>query len=164
MFIHFRHLPFCLVPGADPDPALVPVLVPLFLPLFLPGPDPGPDILSLLQPHPTLYTNSVRFLILPHLLNGIELRLLWSIFPIIWSYPTILSTELCPYPNDGRCLLGGGPFSRIAAVMSHNYMIHHPPHNEFKWILKDRSSEFDINRFVTHIHSFLQSIRNKPKE
>jgi hypothetical protein len=65
---------------------------------------------------------------------------------------------MCPYPNDGRCLLGGGPFSRIAAVMSHNYMVHQPPHKEYKWITEDRSSEFDVGRFIEHIHSFLVSI------
>lgn len=40
--------------------------------------------------------------------------------------------ELCPYANDGRCLLGGGPFSRLSSVLSHNYAIHHPPYSEFK--------------------------------
>jgi hypothetical protein len=25
--------------------------------------------------------------------------------------------ELCPYQNDGRCMLGGGPFNRAAALM-----------------------------------------------
>jgi hypothetical protein len=56
------------------------------------------------------------------------------------------------------CLLGGGPFSRAAVLMSHNYMIHHPPKSEFKWILSDMTSEFNIERFILHISSYLQSI------
>jgi len=66
--------------------------------------------------------------------------------------------ELCPFGNDGRCLLGGGPFNRLAAVMGHNYMIHHPPYEEYKWDPANLVSEFDIPRFVTHIRSFLHSI------
>jgi hypothetical protein len=76
----------------------------------------------------------------------------------LYMKPNSAVIELCPYPNDGRCLLGGGPFSRIAAVMSHNYLIHHPPKEEFKWILRDRTSEFDIGRFTLHIHSYLQAL------
>ena len=70
--------------------------------------------------------------------------------------------ELCPYVNDGRCLLGGGPFSRTAAVLSHNYMIHHPPYDEFQWNHIERTSEFNISRFVLHIKSFLISIGKLP--
>lgn len=77
---------------------------------------------------------------------------------MLYMKPTGAIVELCPYGNDGRCLLGGGPFSRLAAVMSHNYMIHHPAYEEFKWIKKDVSSEFNISRFVNHISSFLESI------
>jgi len=66
--------------------------------------------------------------------------------------------EFGPYGNDGRCLLGGGPFSRIASVLSHNYMIHHPPFEEFKWIKEGATSEFNVTRFVVHIDSFLKSI------
>jgi hypothetical protein len=76
----------------------------------------------------------------------------------IYMKPNSAIVEFCPYPNDGRCLLGGGPFSRAAAVMSHNYMIHHSPKKEFKWIPRDRTSEFNIERFVIHISSFLQSL------
>jgi hypothetical protein len=79
----------------------------------------------------------------------------------LYMKPNSAVVELCPYPNDGRCLLGGGPFSRIAAVMSHNYMIHHPPHDEYKWLLKEMASEFDIKRFIIHINSFLQSVNAK---
>ena len=78
---------------------------------------------------------------------------------IISNFHVTLYFIYSPYPNDGRCLLGGGPFSRIAAVMSHNYMIHHPPKEEFKWILRDRTSEFDIDRFVLHVHSYLTSLQ-----
>jgi hypothetical protein len=76
----------------------------------------------------------------------------------IYMKPNSAIVELCPYLNDGRCLLGGGPFSRAAAVMSHNYMIHHPPKKEYKWILKDKTSEFNIERFIIHISSYLQSL------
>eukprot|EP00596_Hydrurales_sp_CCMP1899_P000720 CAMPEP_0119036636 /NCGR_PEP_ID=MMETSP1177-20130426/4473_1 /TAXON_ID=2985 /ORGANISM="Ochromonas sp, Strain CCMP1899" /LENGTH=540 /DNA_ID=CAMNT_0006996791 /DNA_START=146 /DNA_END=1768 /DNA_ORIENTATION=- len=76
----------------------------------------------------------------------------------IYMKPNSAIVELCPYGNDGRCLLGGGPFSRAAVLMSHNYMIHHPPKSEFKWILSDMTSEFNIERFILHISSYLQSI------
>jgi hypothetical protein len=116
--------------------------------------------------------------------------------------PNSAVVELCPYGNDGRCLLGlhihilsfsfylrlflllcfaeiigaiqeimiiimiryvmlfvgGGPFSRAAVVLSHNYMIHHPPKSEFKWMLSDMTSEFNIERFILHISSYLQSV------
>jgi hypothetical protein len=78
---------------------------------------------------------------------------------MIYMKPNSAVVELCPYGNDGRCLLGGGPFSRAAAVLSHNYMIHHPPYNEFVWITDSRTSEFNVTRFAIHIHSFLKSIR-----
>lgn len=77
---------------------------------------------------------------------------------MIYMKPNSAVVELAPYGNDGRCLLGGGPFSRAAAVLSHNYMMHQPPYDEFKWITKDASSEFNITRFVVHVHSFLKSI------
>lgn len=80
----------------------------------------------------------------------------------LYMKPNSAIVELCPYPNDGRCLLGGGPFSRTAALLSHNYMIHHPPHTEYKWILKDKTSEFDVERFVSHIYSYLQSVKAPP--
>lgn len=77
---------------------------------------------------------------------------------MIYMQPNSAVVELAPYGNDGRCLLGGGPFSRAAAVMGHNYMMHQPPYGEFVWNTKDSTSEFDIGRFVLHIHSFLTSI------
>lgn len=77
---------------------------------------------------------------------------------MIYMKPNSAVVELAPYGNDGRCLLGGGPFSRAAALMGHNYMMHQPPYEEFKWIIKDSTSEFDIDRFVLHINSFLMSI------
>jgi Glycosyltransferase 61 len=80
----------------------------------------------------------------------------------LYMKPNSAIVELCPYPNDGRCLLGGGPFSRTAALLSHNYMIHHPPHSEYKWIVKDKTSEFDVERFVGHIYSYLQSVKATP--
>ena len=80
----------------------------------------------------------------------------------LYMKPNSAIVELCPYPNDGRCLLGGGPFSRTSALLSHNYMIHHPPHAEYTWSPADKTSEFDIQRFVNHIYSFLQSVQSKP--
>lgn len=77
---------------------------------------------------------------------------------MIYMKPNSAVVELAPYGNDGRCLLGGGPFSRAAAVMGHNFMMHQPPYEEFKWIAKDSTSEFNISRFVLHIESFLKSI------
>lgn len=78
----------------------------------------------------------------------------------LYMKPNSAVVELCPYPNDGRCLLGGGPFSRTSALLSHNYMIHHPPHEEYIWVRRDRTSEFDVQRFVNHISSFLQSVHS----
>jgi hypothetical protein len=40
---------------------------------------------------------------------------------------------------------------------AHDYLVHQPPYDEYKWIKRDGSSEFNIDRFVTHIHSFLVS-------
>eukprot|EP01035_Chromulina_nebulosa_P026530 gene26530-34741_t len=77
---------------------------------------------------------------------------------MLYMKPNSAVIELAPYGNDGRCLLGGGPFSRLAAVMGHNYMIHHPPPEEYIWNTVDRSSEFNISRFIIHINSFLKSI------
>ena len=77
---------------------------------------------------------------------------------MLYMKPNSAVVELAPYANDGRCVLGGGPFSRIASVMSHNYMIHHPKHEEYKWIVRESVSEFDVDRFIVHIQSFLTSI------
>ena len=77
---------------------------------------------------------------------------------MLYMQPNRAIVEIGPYTNDGRCLLGGGPFSRAAFVMSHNYMVHHPPYEEFKWISEGKVSEFNVTRFVRHVHSFLKSI------
>jgi len=74
---------------------------------------------------------------------------------MLYMKPNSAVVELAPYGNDGRCILGGGPFSRIAAVLSHSYLVHHPRHQEYKWILKEAVSEFDVGRFITHISAFL---------
>lgn len=77
---------------------------------------------------------------------------------MLYMLPNQAIIELAPYPNDGRCLLGGGPFSRLSILLSHNYMMHQPPYEEFIWITKDSTSMFNITRFIIHIHSFLISI------
>jgi hypothetical protein len=61
--------------------------------------------------------------------------------------------EICPFANDGRCYLGGGPFSRAAFVLAHHYLVHQPPYEEFLWL--KRSSEFNLSRLIEHIRSFL---------
>ena len=66
----------------------------------------------------------------------------------LYMKPNSAVVEIGPYANDGRILLGGGPFSRLAAVMGHNYMIHHPPHEEYKWFPREGVSEFDIGKLV----------------
>lgn len=76
----------------------------------------------------------------------------------LYMPPNSAVVEFAPYGNDGRCLLGGGPFSRLAAVMGHNYMMHHPPYQEFIWKTVAKCSEFNVTRFVVHIESFLKSI------
>lgn len=77
---------------------------------------------------------------------------------MLYMPPNSAVIEIAPYGNDGRCLLGGGPFSRLAAVMAHNYMIHHPLYEEFAW-KNDRTSEFDLDRFLLHTTSYLRSIQ-----
>lgn len=76
---------------------------------------------------------------------------------IVYMSPGSAVVEFAPYANDARCLPGGGPFSRLAAMMSHNYMMHHPPIEEYRWTA-GRTSEFNETRFATHVHSFLASI------
>lgn len=76
----------------------------------------------------------------------------------LYMPPNSAVVEFAPYGNDGRCLLGGGPFSRLAAVMGHSYMIHHPPYQEFVWKTVTKCSEFNVTRFVVHVESFLKSI------
>ena len=77
---------------------------------------------------------------------------------MLYMKPNSAVVEIAPYGNDGRCLLGGGPFSRTAAVVSHNYMMHHSPYEEFTWFGKELVSEFNVTRLMVHVHSFLKSI------
>ena len=77
---------------------------------------------------------------------------------MLYMKPNSAVVEIAPYGNDGRCVLGGGPFSRLAAVMGHNYAIHFPLYGEYKWIAKESVSEFDSLRLVDHIMNFLASI------
>lgn len=76
---------------------------------------------------------------------------------MLYMRPGSAVVEFAPYANDARCLPGGGPFSRLSAVMSHNYMMHHPPIDEYRWTA-GRTSEFNDTRFATHIRNFLASI------
>ena len=76
----------------------------------------------------------------------------------IYTFIFSVVVEICPYGNDGRCLLGGGPFNRLAAVMGHNYLVHHPPYQEYAWFPKIGVSEFNISRLMIHITNFLASI------
>ena len=75
---------------------------------------------------------------------------------LIYMRPGGAVMEIAPYRNDARCLLGGGPFSRAAALLSLNYAMHHPRMEEFSW--KRTVSEFNVSRLVIHLESFLQSI------
>lgn len=77
---------------------------------------------------------------------------------MLYMRPNSVVVELVPYGNDGRCLLGGGPFSRAAAVMSHNYLMHIPPKSEFSFNTKSNTADFNTSRFAGHVHSFLTSI------
>eukprot|EP00605_Chrysophyceae_sp_TOSAG23-4_P001612 GSChrysophyteH1.ASY1.ANO1.1772.1 assembled CDS len=77
---------------------------------------------------------------------------------MIYMPPNSAVMEIAPYSNDARCLLGGGPFSRAAALLGHNYAMHHPRSEEYKWLLKERASELDIPRLILHMSSFLRSI------
>ncbi|RYY89368.1 DUF563 domain-containing protein [archaeon] len=45
---------------------------------------------------------------------------------MLYMPPNKAVIEIAPYANDGRCLLGAGPFSRLATLTSLNYMIHYP--------------------------------------
>jgi hypothetical protein len=71
----------------------------------------------------------------------------------MYMKPNSVVVEICPFGNDGRCFLGGGPFSRGAFVLSHHYLVHQPPYEEFRWFKK--SSEFNLSRLVEHLRSFL---------
>lgn len=80
---------------------------------------------------------------------------------MLYMPPQSAVVEIAPYGNDGRCLLGGGPFSRLAAVMAHNYMIHYPPYEELVWktARASKSAEFNLTRLGVHMRSFLTAIR-----
>ena len=41
----------------------------------------------------------------------------------LFMQPNRAVVEITPYGNDGRTIIGGGLFSRMAAVMSHSYMV-----------------------------------------
>ncbi len=75
----------------------------------------------------------------------------------LYMKPNSAVMEIGPYQNDGRIFLGGGPFSRLATLLSHNYAIHHPPHNEYKWIGRE-TSELSISSLIQHLKSFLGSV------
>ena len=76
---------------------------------------------------------------------------------IIYMRQNSVVVEFCPYGNDGRCLLGGGPFNRAAVLLSHDYLVHYALKSEYVFDRKTVSAEFDIIRFVDHIHTFLVS-------
>jgi hypothetical protein len=52
--------------------------------------------------------------------------------------------------------LGGGPFNRLSTLLAHNYLVHYPVKTEL--IFKEREIEFDIQRLVTHVKSFMTSL------
>jgi hypothetical protein len=67
--------------------------------------------------------------------------------------------EIGQYANDGRLLLGGGPFSRLSVLLAHNYMVHYPPYGiETVRMTTERASFFNATNFIGHIDSFLHSI------
>jgi hypothetical protein len=76
---------------------------------------------------------------------------------IIYMRPNSAVVEFAPYGNDGRVLLGGGPFNRAALLLSHDYLVHYALKEEFRFFKESMSATFDIRRFVTHIRSFLIS-------
>jgi hypothetical protein len=74
---------------------------------------------------------------------------------MIYMKPNSAIVEFAPYGNDGRVLLGGGPFNRASALLSHDYLIHYALKEEFKF--HEQAASFNVDRFVTHIYSFLVS-------
>ena len=81
---------------------------------------------------------------------------------IIYMRPNSAVIEFCPYGNDGRCIIGGGPFNRAAVLLSHDYLVHYALKSEYVFDVKTASAEFDVARFVNHIHSFLLSSNRLP--
>jgi len=66
--------------------------------------------------------------------NACQLRLFQEAYALIgihgaglanslFMQPTRAVVEITPYGNDGRTIIGGGLFSRMASVMSHSYMV-----------------------------------------
>ena len=77
----------------------------------------------------------------------------------IFMQPSGAVVEIGNYANDGRLLMGGGPFSRLSTLLGHNYMVHYPPFgSETVMTFAERVSHFNITNFVGHVDSFLQSI------
>lgn len=78
---------------------------------------------------------------------------------MLYLPPNAAVVEIAPYGNDGRCLLGGGPFSRLATVTALNYLIHHPVYEEFRWEARSKTSELvSTQRFIESLDSFLKAI------
>ena len=77
----------------------------------------------------------------------------------LFMQPNGAVVEIGNYANDGRLLVGGGPFSRLAVLLAHNYMVHYPPYgSETVMTFRERVSSFNITNFVEHLDSFLRSI------
>eukprot|EP01033_Poteriospumella_lacustris_P017332 gene17332-12389_t len=76
----------------------------------------------------------------------------------LYMPPTSVMIEIAPYTNDGRLMLGGGPFSRVAALMSQHYYAHYIAYPEFIWESRTKTSRFNITRLVTATRDFLQLI------
>ena len=53
---------------------------------------------------------------------------------------------------------GGGPFNRLATLLAHNYLVHYPIKTELRFMKSE--IEFDIQRMITHIKSFLISLKS----
>jgi hypothetical protein len=76
---------------------------------------------------------------------------------IVYMKPNSAVVEFCPYGNDGRCLLGGGPFNRAALLLSHDYLVHYAVKAEYVFDKSTMSATFDLPRFLRHVESFLVS-------
>jgi hypothetical protein len=76
----------------------------------------------------------------------------------LYMPPTSVMIEIAPYTNDGRLMLGGGPFSRVAALMSQHYYAHYIAYPEFVWESRTKTSRFNVTRLVTATRDFLQLI------
>jgi len=77
----------------------------------------------------------------------------------LFMKPNSAIVEIGHYANDGRLMLGGGPFSRLATLLSHDYLLHYAEFGvETTMIFRERVSYFNITNFVQHLDSFLHSI------